>query len=395
MSRQAVGRLQINGTFDGLSSSPKGKKGLGRNHQPTAIDMFAGAGGMSLGLEKAGFRVIYANEVNRDAAETYHRNFPHVNLERRDVREIDAKYVQKKLAIRDVDLIVAGPPCQGFSVAGRRNPKDRRNRLFEEVLRFVEVFQPKIVVIENVVGMLSMAGGKVVAEITNNLRELGYFPHIRKLRASNYGVPQNRERIFIISCTLDIPEQELFPAPVARRISVEEALSDLEFLGVNEKALGYVCSPASAYQKLMRQNAPSIIHNHESSNHSLSIQRRFNRILPGQNGSDVLDASETGKHTYFRLDPGKPSRTLTTLPEDFIHYSKNRTPTVREMARIQSFPDDFIFCGPRTTGGRGRKVSCPQYTQVGNAVPPLMAEAVFRTLNSVIGRHYRSTGLAG
>jgi len=137
----------------------------------------------------------------------------------------------------------------------------------------------------------------------------------------------------------------------------------------------------------MRKNAVAL-HNHESPNHSEKIQRRFALVPRGKNGKDVLRRFGISKHTYFKLDPSRASRTVTTLPEDFIHYEQNRIPTVREMARLQSFPDDFVFCSKRTTGGRRRKDECPQYTQVGNAVPPLMAEAVFSNIALILTKNH-------
>lgn len=352
-----------------------------------ALDMYAGCGGMSLGLRDAGFSVIHANEINKDAAATYAYNFPETPLMITDVRKIDTSSLKKDLGDPLVDVIAAGPPCQGFSIAGRRRPDDPRNMLFLDVLRFVREFSPKIVVIENVVGMLAMRNGKIVSRILEALKEQGYYPCLRILQASDYGVPQKRRRVFIIASSKPIPEQELFPPPSGGNVTVGDAISDLAFLGVNARAEDYVCGPQSPYQMLMRSRG-SMLHNHESPNHSDRIQKRFESVPIGKNGRKTTRRSYTSKRTYCKLHPTMISWTLTTLPEDFIHYSNNRIPTVREMARLQSFPDHFRFLGPRTTGGKYRLQTCPQYTQVGNAVPPRMAAAVFKNLARVVCKYY-------
>lgn len=350
---------------------------------PVAMDLFAGCGGMSIGLEKAGFKIIHANEINKDASATYQRNFPDVPLVTGDIRKIDAAVLRRELGYPEVDVIAAGPPCQGFSTAGKRLGNDPRNLLFKEVLRFVEVFRPKVVVIENVLGMVLTAKGKVVKQIVSQLEALGYNAYCRVLVASDYGVPQQRKRVFIIGSLDHIAEEELFPRAEGRKISVSQAISDLAFLGVNESSEKYRWAPRSAYQEQMRSNS-KVLFNHKSPNHSSRIQSRFGSVPKGQNGNSFLKGSGTSKRTYIKLDPRAVSMTLTTLPEDFLHYSRKRILTVREMARLQSFPDNFEFLGPRTTGGPRRRLECPQYTQVGNAVPPLMAEAVFRTIASIL-----------
>lgn len=357
-----------------------------------AIDLLCGSGGMSLGLRNAGFDVVFANEINESAAATYRHNFPGTRLAQCDVRELDPRRLKEEIGV-PVDLVCSGPPCQGFSTAGKRDPDDPRNKLYINVLRFVKVFHPKVVVIENVTGMLRSGNGKTIANIKRGLRWLGYHPHVRRLVASDFGVPQERVRVFIIASRKDIPEDDLYPSPLGMRITVEEAISDLAFLGVDECATEYRLPATTPYQQLMRKDAGPHLYNHESPRHSARIQERFRSIPVGRNGSSFLEQPGTSKHTYIKLDPSEPSRTITTLPEDFIHYSQNRIPTVREMARIQSFPDDFVFLGPRTTGGPRRKQECPQYSQVGNAIPPRMAQAVFKNLAVVLNKHYRTRPL--
>lgn len=343
-----------------------------------AIDLFCGCGGMSLGLEKAGFNVLYATDINADALKTYAHNFPKVLVQQGDITKIDPYYVKRQLNGKKIHLISAGTPCQGFSTSGKRNPNDPRNKLFKQLLKFVKVIKPQIFVMENVSGLLSMEEGNAFEKIKNHFSKAGYNVYHKILSASDYGVPQNRKRIFIVGTIRNIPEKAIFPEISSKPVTVGDAISDLCFLGINAKSDRYKTPPLTAYQKLMRGNN-TVLHNHESPNHSKKIQERFALIPQGKDARDIM-TNQTSKRDLYRLHQKKPSRTVTTLPEDFIHFSKNRIPTVREMARIQSFPDNFVFLGPRTTGGKDRKYRCPQYTQVGNAVPPLMAETVFKKL---------------
>jgi len=347
-----------------------------------AIELFAGCGGMSLGLKNAGFDIVYANEINADAVKTYKKNFPDVFIQEGDIRKINPVSVKKQIG-KKVDLIAAGTPCQGFSMAGPRNPNDPRNRLFLQLLKFVKTFRPKLFVMENVSGILTTDDGKVIERIKKSFSGIGYSVQYKILSASEFGVPQDRKRIFIIGTHKKISAEKLFPASKRKKVSVKDAISDLEFLGINEKAGSYKSKPKSSFQSQMRKNS-KVIFNHESCNHKIEIQKRFARIPPGKNGRTVLKNSGTKKRDYFKLHPKKVSRTITTIPEDFIHYKQNRIPTVREMARLQSFPDDFEFLGSKMTGGKRRKTSCPQYTQVANAVPPLMAEAIFKKIKHVV-----------
>lgn len=349
-----------------------------------AIDLFCGCGGIGLGLKNAGFDVVYANDVNEDALKTYSANFKETLVECGDITKINPLDVKKKIKNQKIDLIVAGPPCQGFSTSGKRNPNDPRNKLFKQLIKFVNVFQPNAFIMENVNGLLNMQDGNIFNRIKKSFEDVGYNVHHDVLTASDFGVPQNRKRVFIIGTQKEIPKSELFPKKRNRKIiSVEDAISDLAFLGLHERTETYKIKPKSDYQKKMRAKS-NVLQNHESADHSEKIQKRFAQIPPGVNGRDILLKSATSKRDFYRFNPKNPSRTITTLPEDFIHYKLNRIPTVRELARLQSFPDDFIFLGPRTTGGKQRITSCPQYTQIGNAVPPMMATAVFKKISKLL-----------
>ncbi len=355
-----------------------------------AIDLFCGCGGMGLGLETAGFNVLYANDLNSDALKTYRHNFPSVIAEKGDISRIDPHQIKKQLKGKKIHMITAGIPCQGFSTSGKRNPHDPRNKLFKQLLRFVKSIRPEMFVMENVSGLLSMQEGNTFEKIKNYFMAEGYHVSYRVLSAVDFGVPQNRKRIFVVGTLKDIPENEIFPHIKKNfPVTVREAISDLSFLGIGEKETHYRIESKSTYQKLMRANS-SVIHNHQSSRHSEKIQKRFAKIPQGKDSRNVLKKSGTLKRDCYRLSPQKPSRTVTTLPEDLVHYNKNRIPTVRELARLQSFPDTFVFLGPRTTGGNRRKHDCPQYTQVGNAVPPLLAKAVFTNLLGVLQNYHGS-----
>lgn len=340
---------------------------------------------MSIGLQKAGFTVLYANEVNKDAAATYKRNFKGVRLNLKDIRKVDTSAVFRSLGRPRVKLIAAGPPCQGFSSAGRRDPKDPRNLLYREVIRFVAKFRPHFVVVENVPGMLLRKKGRYVNALESDLRGLGYSAYHRLLLASRYGVPQDRQRLFIIGTLGDEDEDELFPRELPWRVNVSQAIADLAFLGNGEESRLYLRSARSRYQSEMKADS-QVLFNHKAPLHSDRVIRMFRSVPQGKNARSIAGREGMGKRVRFKLKPRGRSHTLTTLPEDLIHYSRERIPTVRELARLQSFPDWFEFMGPRTTGGRARRSSCPQYTQVGNAVPPLLAEAVFSNLASLLRR---------
>ena len=355
------------------------RKGVGMSmNKPTAIDLFCGCGGMGLGLEQAGFDVLYANDISKDAISTYKANLNAGMVECKDVASVNPRTLQNKIG-RPVDIIVAGTPCQGFSMLGKRDPGDPRNAMFRHLVRFLKVFEPKMFLMENVAGMLTMRGGTDFSKIRKKLEGTGYSTTTVNLLASEHGVPQNRKRVFLIGARGGMRTIAL-PKPAGEKVTVYAAVSDLDFLKSGEKSSSYAKPPSSAYQRKMRSRCRVLL-NHEAPRHSDKIRERFTVIPPG---TGWRNPTETGKRDCYKLDPDSQSRTVTTLPEDFVHYSKDRIPTVREMARLQSFPDWFEFKGPRTTGGCQRRRTCCQYTQVGNAVPPLLAEQLFKKILKVI-----------
>ena len=332
-----------------------------------------------MGLEQAGFEVLYANDISKDAVNTYKANLHASVVECKDVVSVEPREVKEKIGRGCVDLVVAGTPCQGFSTLGKRDPADPRNALFRHLARFLRAFKPKMFVMENVGGMLVMRNGQNFKDICEKLEAAGYRTKCLRLNASRYGVPQNRERVFLIG-TAGNSRRIMAPRPAKHKTTVGEAISDLDFLDPGEESSVYKKPPDSKYQQKMRKGCRSL-RNHKAPRHSRKVRDRFATIHPGENGKQVV---EMGKRDCYKMEPDKPARTVTTLPEDFVHYGKDRIPTVRELARIQSFPDWFLFTGPRTTGGLQRRVTCCQYTQVGNAVPPMLARRLFESIKLML-----------
>jgi len=397
------------------------------------IDLFAGCGGLSLGLKKAGWTGVFAIEKTPDAFQTLKHNlidkavvskftWPEwLPCEAITTSILLEKYsAQLKKLKGSIDLIAGGPPCQGFSFAGRRNPNDPRNKLTEEYIQIVSLVQPRFLLLENVKGFTAAfkqrgQKDKVYAEVVKEkLETLGYTVFHRMCNASAFGVPQPRPRFIMIAfhaeqyCPGD-PFDLLDNFLPAYRSSkglhhskdtvVKDAISDLEIAKAKLtqcleskgfQQVQYGPRKLTNYQKLMRElcakgQSPNSM---RLPRHKPDTLKRFNTVLnefpKGKSLSkEDLQALGTRKQCFTPLHPNMLSRTITTLPDDLLHYSEARILTVRENARLQSFPDWFEFQGKYTTGGARRKEECPRYTQVGNAVPPLMAEAFGRVLQTV------------
>lgn len=375
------------------------------NGTPVAIDLFAGAGGLSLGLKNAGFDVLVANEKHPDPCETYRNNNPNTSVLCADVEDVSAndilsqaeKSAGEGLEAGDIDIVAGGPPCQGFSTAGQKNRDDPRNNLYEEFVGLVSELQPSAFVMENVTGLLSMYGGDALEEVTGMMDTLNYTYDYEVLNAVNFGAPQKRKRVFFIGyrdeLDISLKHPEAICASKSRLdgytkpnpVTIGEAISDLRFLGPGETSTEYELPPESSYQKLMRENAEKL-HNHIGTNHSERVIRRFEAFDQGKGLESVPEELRTKKGGTKKWHPDQQSRTLTTLPNDFVHYEQPRIPTVREMARIQTFPDDYEFKGQRTAGNQGRTEEyCSQTQQVGNAVPPWLGEAVGRQVLEQLG----------
>jgi DNA (cytosine-5)-methyltransferase 1 len=386
----------------------------------TLIDLFAGAGGLSEGLREAGFTSLYANEISPRYAQTYAANHPGTQVDSRDIRKVDARAVRNALGLPrgELDLIAGGPPCQGFSInAPKRSSDDSRNHLFREFLRFVEEFQPRAVMIENVPGMVSFEGGATLEAILESLSRIGYEADVRILYAPHYGVPQTRWRTIILGARCGIDPGAIFPEPLRQapvrvnftsqfggknlidlplavklppHVTVRDALSDLPALRNGETGdpvKPYRYPPGNDYQRLMRVNSPGVTC-HEAARLSRINIERLSHIPPGGNWTDIPEAllprgmrrARRSDHTkrYGRVDPNGLASTILTKCDPhwgaYFHYEQDRAFTVREAARLQSFPDAYVFLGSRVE----------QYEQVGNAVPPLLAAAVGRSIASAL-----------
>ena len=389
--------------------------------QLVTVDLFCGAGGITEGFRKAGFRCIYANDINRWAIETFRANHPDTRAENRPIEEVDAAQLRRSLGIArgDLDVLVGGPPCQGFSInAPERFLEDPRNSLFKHYIRFLDEFQPKTLLIENVPGMLSLGGGIIFETILKELTAHGYNVHARILFAAHYGVPQERWRTIILGSRSAPPPKHPHPTHYATAranfrggrtmtfqlvpldqpllkpaVTIGEAISDLPQLEMGEggEIVTYECRANSAYAAKMR-NGSTVTFNHYASILAPQNVERMKYIKPGGSWRDIphhllpkgMQKARKSDHTkrYGRLrEDGLAGTVLTKCDPHWgavFLPDQDRALTVREAARIQSFPDSYKFLGPRVA----------QYEQVGNAVPVLMAEAIAREIQAAHRMHF-------
>ena len=307
--------------------------------------------------------------------ETFAYNHPNAKTLEADISKINGADIKKLIGNKKIDVIVGGPPCQGFSLSGSRNFYDERNRLYLDFIRLVAELKPRAFIVENVPGLAALFGGQVKERIIQEFSKLGYTVNAKVLNASDYGVPQNRKRIVFVG--LKGKKIFEFPKPThfdQKKITVKDAIGDLPSLrnetgGENIK---YKKPPSSEYQKNMRGNSKNI-YNHISSKHTKQTMDIISLVPEGGNYKDLPNRFKKTRNfhvAWTRLDSKKPSPTIDTGHRHHFHPFENRVPTVREAARIQSFPDNFRFLGPKTS----------QYKQVGNAVPPLLATEIGKTL---------------
>lgn len=337
----------------------------------TVLDLFCGCGGMSLGFEEAGYRVLLGVDFWKDALITYAHNHIHSKTLQADLSTLQAEDVEKAMKTKQVDIIIGGPPCQGFSVAGKRIIDDERNKLYKGFVRMVEYFKPQAFVMENVPNILSIGDGQVKEAIIEDFKKLGYNVNVQILMASDYGVPQNRRRAIFVGL-LNSEEKFAFPTPyTSEKVTSKEALSDLPEQSIEEGGV-YPTPPQSDYQRQMRKNSEHV-YNHEITIHNERTKEIISLVPDGGNYKDLpieLQKTRNVHIAWTRLNSEKPSFTIDCGHRHHFHYKWNRVPTVRECARIQSFPDDFVFVGSKTS----------QYKQVGNAVPPLLAKSIAESL---------------
>ncbi len=401
-------------------------------NQLTYIDLFAGCGGLSLGLHNAGWKGIFAIEKSPDAFQTLKHNLidnkqhfkwcdwlPQTNLE---IDSVIKQYKNELIELRGtVDMIAGGPPCQGFSMAGRRNENDDRNKLVKSYIKFIKLVQPRIIFFENVKGFTqefskNKEKGKQYSNyVENALRRAGYKVKGKLINFGDYGIPQKRTRFILVGVRNDVAENNLAVAKsffkkidehknqflVNKNLSVntklEDAISDLlkqngTVQSPDSKSFqaGIYSDAATSYQQLMRIGIKNkVADSHRFPKHKVEIISKFDFILKNSEKNKDIDKSirikyQIKKHTIIPLDKNAKSPTITTLPDDYIHYSEPRILTVREYARIQSFPDWFEFKGKYTTGGKRRTQEVPRYSQIGNAIPPLFGEQAGIALNKLI-----------
>lgn len=386
------------------------------NKKNTVIDLFAGAGGFGLGFAMSDYQIICSLEVDKWASETLKQNFNHKVINETILNYTDKQSILKKIDTRP-DIIIGGPPCQGFSNAGKKDINDPRNKMYLHFHNWVDVLQPKIFVIENVKGILNFKnpeGTKVIDEIKTKFTESGYSINIWKLNAQNYGVPQSRERVFIVGHRdgIEIPKPNITHSnkddSLCNYITVNEAISDLPYIKAKEgeDELEYNKQPSNDYQEKCRKNSKKVF-NHEAMKHTERMVYRYQHIIEGKSleslGDDLKVRKRNGNGelsginfalNYRYLRPDLPSYTIPAhFYSSFIHPFIPRNITTREAARIQSFPDWYKFYGKRTMIsakllkklGKDEELNhLSQYNQVGNAVPPLLASAIAEHLKKYL-----------
>ena len=337
------------------------------------LDLFCGCGGLSKGFEMAGYNIILGVDFNEPALKTYAYNHHGSKILCGDLSAPDTfNQIDKLVEGNVIDVIIGGPPCQGFSLTGPRQFDDERNKLYLAMIETVRRYKPKAFLIENVPGMATLYKGEVRDEIIRRFTSMGYSVSNQILCSADYGVPQIRKRLVFVGL-LNAKEKFQFPEPYLKPdeyITCEQAIGDLPSL---EHTLGsdvseYEMEPQTEYQKLMRGSC-NVLHNHKSIDHKQFVKDTIALVPDGGNYKDLppgVGESRIFHMAWTRYCSYKPSRTIDTGHRNNFHYKWNRCPTVRESARLQSFPDDFVFLG-----NKGQ-----QDKQVGNAVPCLMAKAI-------------------
>lgn len=346
-----------------------------------AVDLFAGAGGMCLGLERAGINVVLANEIEKQFSETHKANFPGCRMVTADIKDMDFKKEVSEMGLERVDLVAGGPPCQGFSTVGKKDRDDPRNSLFEQFLRCVDELDPNYIIFENVSGFKRLYSGEAYKRTVEGMRSRGFSCISSVLNAAHYGTPQTRERTIIIGWKEGLGPVEMPAATYGPGknpfITLWEAISDLPDLKAGGSSSEYKTPPQNEYQRLMRSGDP-VLKDHSCSNYGEKMKLVISKVPPGGSIVDVpeeLRPKGYFNNTYARLLPDRPGGTITRnfgTPSSSrcIHPFQDRALSTREGARIQGFPDSFTF-----KGGKGSK-----NLQIGNAVPPFLAEAIGREL---------------
>ncbi len=359
-----------------------------------AIDLFAGAGGLSHGLERAGFNVVLANELESDFCETYRTNHPNTMVIEGDVRKIDFKTVLNESGFKErIHLIAGGPPCQGFSTVGKKQEDDPRNDLFMEFIKTIEIFRPDFVLFENVSGFKRMYEGRIFDKLRTELDSLGYDHKYAILNAVNFGLPQQRQRTIVVAYAkgleFEMPEggfsEEggLYTKPYR---TLRDAISDLPEIHSSGRADKYKASPQNDYQKEMRGKEARLTE-HFSPNHGPSLLNVISKVPPGGSIMDIpeeLRPKSYFANTYARLLWDKPTPTMTRnfgTPSSSrcIHPELDRGLSTREGARLQGFPDGYVFCGKKGS----------KNLQIGNAVPPIFGFEIGKAIHESLAKKYK------
>lgn len=358
------------------------------------VELFAGAGGLSVGLSRAGFDVVVANEIEPDFAGTFAANHPGTRVITEDIRKVPAAKLVDGLGIDKLCMVSGGPPCQGFSTVGSKNRNDPRNSLFREYMRVVGDLSPDYVLFENVAGFKTMYSGEMHAALLRELSALGYDHAGSVLDSSDFGLPQVRHRTIIVGWKRGLPPVSMPTpthfcpdpsslVPACRKLTVFDAISDLPPLSSGTSASSYLCPPLNDYQRTMRRHSPSLTE-HAAANYGKTMRERFRHIPPGGTVSDLplrLRPSSYFANTYARLHSDRPAPTITRnfgTPSSSrcIHPDQDRALSTREGARLQGFPDHYIFHGSKTS----------KNLQIGNAVPPIFGEIIAREILASIAR---------
>lgn len=361
------------------------------------IDLFAGVGGLSYGFAHDDeFEILAANEILEPMAQAYSSNHPSVRMYNKDIKDFSLNDLTTDLGIKagDIDIVVGGPPCQAYSTVGKRLADDPRGKLFQEYYRILKELHPKIFVFENVKGLLSMHGGDLIKAIISLFESIGYHIQMRVLNAADYGTPQIRERVILVG-TLDTrpfkyPKPTHYdaklgdPADPSMKpyVTLGEALGDLPSMKTGEHATKYACEPQNEYQRLMRANAPEELQEQEVPKNNAKLIAIMEALPDGGTPKDIpeeLRPNSGFANCYCRLWWNRPSTTITRnlgCPSSSrcIHPRDPRPLSTREGARLQGFPDDYIFCG-----NRGDK-----HLQIGNAVPTFLSIAIKNSVKSYL-----------
>lgn len=359
----------------------------------SVVDLFAGVGGLSFGFSRhRRFRIIGANEFLPAMAGAYRCNYPDVKMFECDIRDLTGSVIRRESQMaRDepIDVLIGGPPCQAFSTVGRRLLEDPRGKLFQEYFRLLRELRPRVFLFENVKGLLSIAGGDLFGRIMDLIEAENYKPQAVVLNAADYGVPQFRERVFIVgtsdSLDFEFPQATHFDpraaTPLFRQtgkpwLTLRDAIGDLPLIEAGEESFEYSTEPQNEFQRRMRRRAPRKLSDHNAPSHGSKLTRIMDALPEGGRVTDLpprLRPSSGFPNTYARLWWDRPTTTITRnlgTPSSSrcIHPKVSRGLTTREGARVQSFPDRYKFYGSRTE----------RNLQIGNAVPALLSEALAR-----------------